>query len=71
MGKANSGDCMEVRLETQSRPQCTRTYRFNPSTLVHKWSVPELFIHGSKDYRLPETESIAPFHALQELVVDT
>ncbi|KAK7473147.1 Dipeptidyl-peptidase 5 [Stygiomarasmius scandens] len=38
----------------------------SPSTFVHKWHIPELIVHGSKDYRLPETEGIAPFHALQQ-----
>lgn len=27
-----------------------------------------LVIHGSKDYRLPETDGIGAFHALQECV---
>ena len=27
-----------------------------------------LIIHGSKDYRLPETDGIAAFHALQQCV---
>ncbi|KAJ6605658.1 Alpha/Beta hydrolase protein [Mycena sp. CBHHK59/15] len=41
--------------------------KHSPSSFVNKWSTPQLLIHGSKDYRLPETESIAPFHALQQL----
>ncbi|KAJ6508622.1 Alpha/Beta hydrolase protein [Mycena sanguinolenta] len=41
--------------------------KFNPADFVHRWSTPELVIHGSKDYRLPETESIGAFHALQQL----
>ncbi|KAJ7505197.1 Alpha/Beta hydrolase protein [Mycena galericulata] len=41
--------------------------KFSPSNFVNKWSTPELLIHGSKDFRLPETESIGPFHALQQL----
>ncbi|KII90539.1 hypothetical protein PLICRDRAFT_106263 [Plicaturopsis crispa FD-325 SS-3] len=40
--------------------------KFSPSNYVSKWSTPQLLIHGSKDYRLPETESIAAFHALQQ-----
>ncbi|CAG7853281.1 Dipeptidyl-peptidase 5; AltName: Full=Dipeptidyl-peptidase V; Short=DPP V; Short=DppV; Flags: Precursor [Serendipita indica DSM 11827] len=42
------------------------TEKFNPSRLVPKWSTPELIIHSGKDYRLPETEGIAAFHALQQ-----
>ncbi|KAJ7442678.1 Alpha/Beta hydrolase protein [Mycena latifolia] len=41
--------------------------KFSPSNFVDKWSTPQLIIHGSKDFRLPETESLAPFHALQQL----
>ncbi|XP_006462767.1 hypothetical protein AGABI2DRAFT_193868 [Agaricus bisporus var. bisporus H97] len=43
--------------------------KFSPSNFVHKWSTPELIIHSSKDYRLPETEGITAFHALQQLGV--
>ena len=43
--------------------------RMNPSNFVHQWSTPQLLIHGSKDYRLPETEGIGAFHALQQFVL--
>ena len=42
--------------------------RYNPAEYIHKWSIPQLIVHGSKDYRLPETEGIGAFHALQQLV---
>ncbi|KAF7298860.1 Dipeptidyl-peptidase 5 [Mycena indigotica] len=45
--------------------------QMTPSNYVHKWSTPQLLIHGSKDYRLAETESIGAFHALQQLGVPT
>ncbi|KAF9013539.1 alpha/beta-hydrolase [Cyathus striatus] len=45
-----------------------KTFR-EPANYVHKWSTPQLLVHGSKDYRLPETESIGAFHALQQLGV--
>ncbi|PFH53996.1 hypothetical protein AMATHDRAFT_53711 [Amanita thiersii Skay4041] len=41
--------------------------KYSPSNFVEKWSTPQLLIHGSKDFRLPETEGIAAFHALQQL----
>ena len=44
--------------------------RYNPAEYIHKWSTPQLIVHGSKDYRLPETEGIAAFHALQQLVIN-
>ncbi|EIN12412.1 alpha/beta-hydrolase [Punctularia strigosozonata HHB-11173 SS5] len=40
--------------------------KYSPSNFVANWSTPQLLIHGSKDYRLPETESIGAFHALQQ-----
>jgi hypothetical protein len=44
--------------------------RYSPMNYVDKWTTPQLLIHGSKDYRLPETESIGAFHALQQFVND-
>ena len=35
---------------------------------MSKWSTPELVIHGSKDYRLPESDGIAVWHALLQYV---
>ncbi|KAJ2922243.1 hypothetical protein H1R20_g14857, partial [Candolleomyces eurysporus] len=40
--------------------------KYSPANFVHQWATPQLLIHGSKDYRLPETEGIAAFHALQQ-----
>ncbi|KAI5123133.1 hypothetical protein M0805_000836 [Coniferiporia weirii] len=42
------------------------TEKFSPSNYVANWSTPQLIIHGSKDYRLPDTEGIGAFHALQQ-----
>ncbi|KAG8908424.1 hypothetical protein FRB99_006629 [Tulasnella sp. 403] len=41
--------------------------RFNPSEFVHKWSTPQLIVHGGRDYRLGEMEGLAAFNALQRL----
>jgi hypothetical protein len=48
------------------RKTCSFLYRFNPSKFVGQWKTPQLLIHGGRDYRLPETESIGAFHALQQ-----
>lgn len=45
--------------------------RFSPSNFVTNWSTPQLIIHGSKDYRLPDTEGIGAFHALQQYVLNS
>ncbi|PCH40235.1 alpha/beta-hydrolase [Wolfiporia cocos MD-104 SS10] len=41
--------------------------KYDPTNFVQNWSTPMLVIHGSKDYRLPETDGIGAFHALQQL----
>lgn len=38
---------------------------FTPSKLVDKWKTPTLIIHGGKDYRVPLTEGLMTFTALQ------
>ncbi|KAI0801943.1 hypothetical protein BC629DRAFT_1591605 [Irpex lacteus] len=43
--------------------------KFNPVNFVQNWKTPTLIVHGSKDYRLAETEGLAAFHALQQLKV--
>jgi dipeptidyl aminopeptidase/acylaminoacyl peptidase len=37
----------------------------NPVNFVDRWRVPMLVIHGGLDYRVPETQGIATFTALQ------
>ncbi|CAL1712862.1 unnamed protein product [Somion occarium] len=41
----------------------------NPIEFVHKWSTPQLVVHGSRDYRLVEPEGLGVFHALQQLKI--
>lgn len=69
LGQGSQGDLEEVRLPFCMRSFTTSFRRFNPSNFVDKWSTPELVIHGSKDYRLPDTDGIGAFHALQQSVV--
>ncbi|HEY3174470.1 MAG TPA: S9 family peptidase [Candidatus Polarisedimenticolia bacterium] len=38
---------------------------FSPGEYVDKWKTPMLVIHGALDFRLPETEGMAVFTALQ------
>src|SRR4029077_4143588 len=39
--------------------------RFSPHRLVANWKSPTLVIHGERDYRVPISESLALFEALQ------
>jgi len=39
--------------------------RHNPADRVHRWSTPMLVIHGALDYRVPLTQGLATFAALQ------
>jgi len=45
--------------------------RFNPVHHVKKWRTPMLVIHGGQDYRVPDTQGIAAFTALQRLGVES
>jgi dipeptidyl aminopeptidase/acylaminoacyl peptidase len=39
--------------------------KFSPSRFVGKWKTPTLVIQGGKDYRIPETQGLSTFTALQ------
>jgi dipeptidyl aminopeptidase/acylaminoacyl peptidase len=39
--------------------------RWSPDKHVKRWKTPTFVIHGGKDFRVPETEGIATFTALQ------
>ncbi len=39
--------------------------KFNPADFVKNWKTPTLVIHGSLDYRIPESHGFAAFTALQ------
>jgi dipeptidyl aminopeptidase/acylaminoacyl peptidase len=39
--------------------------KFNPVDFVSKWKTPTLVIHGQQDYRVPDTQGLAVFTALQ------
>lgn len=39
--------------------------RFSPSRAIAKWRTPTLIIHGERDYRVPISEALALFEALQ------
>lgn len=39
--------------------------KFNPARFVDRWQTPMLVIHGALDYRVPETQGLATFTALQ------
>jgi acylaminoacyl-peptidase len=38
---------------------------FNPANFVQNWKVPELVVHGGRDYRVPLEQGISTFTALQ------
>lgn len=45
--------------------------RWNPMNHVTEWATPELVIHGSKDYRLTESEGLAVFNVLQRRGIES
>ena len=44
--------------------------KWNPVNHVTKWKTPTLVIHGEKDFRIPYSQSLAVFHALQRQGVE-
>ncbi len=54
-------------------PWTTRTdaEKWNPVNHVAKWKTPNLVIHGEKDYRIPYSQSLAAFTALQQQGVES
>lgn len=44
--------------------------KWNPVNHVTKWKTPTLVIHGEKDFRIPYSQSLAAFHALQRQGVE-
>ena len=54
-------------------PWTTRTdaEKWNPVNHVAKWKTPTLVIHGEKDYRIPYSQSLAAFTALQQQGVES
>jgi dipeptidyl aminopeptidase/acylaminoacyl peptidase len=45
--------------------------QFNPVNLVSKWHTPMLIVHGEQDFRIPYTQGIAAFTALQRQGVES
>lgn len=38
---------------------------WNPSLFVDQWKTPQLVIHGGRDFRIPDTQGLGAFTALQ------
>jgi dipeptidyl aminopeptidase/acylaminoacyl peptidase len=57
----------------QGGPWTTRTdgEKWNPVNHVTKWKAPTLVIHGEKDFRIPYSQSLAAFTALQQQGVES
>jgi dipeptidyl aminopeptidase/acylaminoacyl peptidase len=45
--------------------------RFNPANHVQEWRTPMLVIHGGQDFRVPDTQGIATFTALQRRGIES
>jgi len=46
-------------------PEAKNSYSASPHLFVKNWDTPILIIHGSKDYRIPETQAMNAFAAAQ------
>lgn len=45
--------------------------QWDPSRFVAKWRTPMLVIHGAKDYRVPDTQGLSTFTALQRRGIES
>jgi len=45
--------------------------KFNPANYVDNWQTPMLVVHGELDYRVPVTQGIATFTALQRKGIES
>jgi dipeptidyl aminopeptidase/acylaminoacyl peptidase len=45
--------------------------QFNPSAYVNQWRTPMLVIHGERDFRVPDTQGLATFTALQRRGIES
>jgi len=49
-----------------------RSYeKHNPVNFVKNWKTPMLVIHGQLDYRVPVTQAVGTFNALQKLAIES
>ena len=56
----------------QNGPEVRQGFeRNNPELFVKNWTTPTLIIHGGKDLRVPLTEGLQTFTALQLLGIDS
>lgn len=46
-------------------PEAKNSYSASPHLFVKNWDTPILILHGSKDYRIPETQAMNAFAAAQ------
>ena len=44
---------------------------FNPANHVDKWNTPMLVIHGEQDFRIPTSQSLSAFTALQRQGIES
>jgi dipeptidyl aminopeptidase/acylaminoacyl peptidase len=45
--------------------------KYNPVDFVSKWQTPMLIVHGERDFRIPYTQGLAAFTALQRRGIDS
>jgi dipeptidyl aminopeptidase/acylaminoacyl peptidase len=45
--------------------------RFNPANYVKNWRTPMLVVHGGQDFRVPDTQGISTFTALQRRGIES
>jgi dipeptidyl aminopeptidase/acylaminoacyl peptidase len=70
-GASDYGPYFAIEVGTTTWKDRETFERHSPHRFVAKWKTPTLVLHGEKDYRVPISEALILFDALQEHGVDS
>jgi dipeptidyl aminopeptidase/acylaminoacyl peptidase len=70
-GASDYGPYFSIEMGTTSWKERAEFEKHSPHRFIGKWKTPTLVIHGEKDYRVPISEALILFDALQEHHVES
>jgi len=70
-GASDYGPYFTIEIGTTSWKDRAEFEKHSPHRFIGKWKTPTLVIHGEKDYRVPISEALILFDALQEHGVES
>ncbi len=70
-GASDYGPYFAIEMGTTSWKDRAEFEKHSPHRFIHHWKTPTLVLHGEKDYRVPISEALILFDALQEHGVES